>query len=231
MTEAVVLQRTQHEMPFDLGNLPAARVETHRAFGLAVVAFSLPFCAAVIAGGVWAAKSGDALFPAAAAVFFLLPLGIFAYGMNCLLTKITVQIEPDAVHQQETAFWKNRRWKEPLSRYSLQIKVLTSRTSDSDDGLNVGESAFEDPVGRLKHTYYVRLSHPNDLRSVELFSTESRDMLKRQFQIYQTQLPVKVDPRIRDYNTDESIEDLHLYGLADDHDSVELSLEQTDSAR
>jgi len=190
---------------FNLSILPATRVETHRQLGVWLILFASPFCAVVLFGCLWAIQSGEVFFAVFGGLFLLIPSGVALWGLNCLLTRTTVTIDSSGVRQLEQAPWKDVEWQEPLSAFRLQIKVHTSSVKAHE----------EDLVGHPRHTFHIRLSHKNDLRSIELFETDSKDDLAEQFRLYQTDLTVKTDGRIRDFNTDEPIDDLSLYGLAD----------------
>ncbi len=195
MSDLESMQEAVKESAMDLSCLPASRVENHRGFGLALIAFSFPFCALTVAGGVLAMEIGEPSFAGFAGLFLLVPLLVLIYGINCLMTKTIVHIDLQNVRVQEIAMLKKREWQEPLASYILQVKVLVSTASNNQNEV-------------LRYTFHVRLTHQNDLRSVELFETESADRMRQQFQEYSQQLDIEVDSAIRDFNTNRVIGNL-----------------------
>lgn len=208
-------QVAARETPFDLSSLPAVRTETQRRFGLWLTLFSLPFTTAAIAGVLFTWNMGDAIFPILLSLFSLLPLALLLWGLNCLFTTITTTVTSTEIRQTEQSPIKNRDWLEPLSSYRLQLKILTSRQSDpSDNAMTIGaDDDMDSPhsTGQLSDSFHIRLKHADDLRSVELFETESADKVWPEFQKYRDSLNVRIDEQVRDFNTDHPLRKLESF--------------------
>ncbi|QDT33330.1 hypothetical protein [Thalassoglobus polymorphus] len=183
---------------FDLSQLPAKRIETNRRFGLALCGFSLPFLIALLYSLIFLVQNEIWIiipFPC----FFLMIVGaIFTWGLLNLFTTIQTIISNHTVEEVTLRPWGEKRWEEPLSRFQLQVKVTTHRKSNSSS---------------LSYAYHLRLRHTDDMKSIELHSTESPVEAEEQFRLYQQQLEVRVDRKVRNYNTDEVIDSPAAYGL------------------
>ncbi len=183
---------------FDLSELPAERMETNRRFGLALCGFSLPFLIAILYSLIFLVQNEIWImipFPA----FFLMIVGaIFTWGLLNLFTTIQTIISNQTVEEATLRPWGEKRWEEPLNRFRLQMKVTTLRKSNSSS---------------LSYAYHLRLCHADDMKSIELHTTESPAEAEEQFRLFQQQLEVRVDRKVRNYNTDEVIDSPAGYGL------------------
>ncbi len=183
---------------FDLSELPAKRVETNRRFGFALCSFSLPFLIVLLYSLIFLIQEAVWImlpFPC----FFLLIVGaIFAWGLLCVFTTIQTTISSQFVEEITLRPWGEKRWEEPTTRFQLQLKVTTHRKSESTS---------------LSYGYHLRLAHKDDMKSIELHTANTPEEAVELFQLYQDQLDVKVDRKIRDYNTDAILDSPASYGL------------------
>lgn len=182
---------------FDLSQLPAKRIEKNRGFGLGACAFALPFLVVLIGASISTYQAGLWGFTIFAVLFLIIPSAIFCWGILNLLTVVETIISQKEITETRRNVFGETAWTEPLDQFTLQVK----RTTTGD-------------VGNIhKETFHIRLKHSNDMKSIELFGTESTEELAARYREYVAQLGVKEDEHVRDYNTDQVIGDPANYGL------------------
>ena len=189
---------TGNQFTFDLSRLPAERVEINRRFGLFVCAFILPFLIGIGAGIVWALQISEWVFLGFFCFMLIIPGLVFMWGLANLLTTVHTRITSETIEETRRNPWRETSWSEPLKKFKLQVKRTITTHKETR---------------RQTETYYIRLSHADDLKSIELYSTESKEELQVQFRNYAQALDVGLDQKVRDYNTDEPIGDLQSFGL------------------
>lgn len=188
---------TGSDYDFALSHLPAKRIEKNRGFGLGACAFALPFLVVLLGASISTYQAGLWGFTIFALMFMIIPAAIFCWGLLSLLTVVETIISQNEITETRRNIFRESTWTESLNRFTLQVK----RTTSSNAG-NI-----------LKETFHIRLKHSNDLKSIELFGTESTEELAQKYREYVDQLGVKEDDHVRDYNTDQPIGSPAEYGL------------------